>query len=90
VADVRGLRFSGTLAWLLWLFVHILFLIGFRNRVAVVLQWAFSYVTFRRGARLITDTAEEWRAIAALRTPAPRQSPERARPPGSGPDGPLL
>jgi NADH:ubiquinone reductase (H+-translocating) len=71
VADVHGLHFSGLLAWILWLFVHILFLVGFRNRVAVILQWAWSYLTFRRGARLITDTAEQWQAIAAERGEAP-------------------
>ena len=71
VADVRGLHFTGLVAWLLWLFVHLLFLVGFRNRVAVLLQWAWSYLTFRRGARLITDTAEQWRFIADRRAPAP-------------------
>ncbi len=71
VADVRGLRFSGLTAWLLWLFVHIFFLIGFRNRVAVVLQWGWSYLTWRRGARLITDTAELWRFIADQRQAPP-------------------
>ncbi len=71
VADIRGLHVSGLPAWLLWLFVHIYFLIGFRNRVAVLLQWAWSYVTFRRGARLITDTAEQWRFIADQRATAP-------------------
>jgi NADH dehydrogenase len=71
VADIRGLRFSGFTAWLLWLFVHIFFLIGFRNRVAVILQWAWSYLTWRRGARLITDTAEQWRFIADRRAAAP-------------------
>jgi NADH:ubiquinone reductase (H+-translocating) len=54
VADIWKLHFSGFLAWLVWIFVHIFFLIGFRNRVLVLLQWAWSYVTYRRGARLIT------------------------------------
>jgi NADH dehydrogenase len=49
-----GLEISGFPAWLGWLAIHIFFLIGFRNRVLVILQWAYSYVTFRRGARLIT------------------------------------
>jgi NADH dehydrogenase len=49
-----GLQVSGFPAWLGWLAIHIFFLIGFRNRVLVLLQWAYSYVTFRRGARLIT------------------------------------
>ena len=49
-----GLEISGFPAWLGWLAIHIFFLIGFRNRVLVILQWAYSYLTFRRGARLIT------------------------------------
>jgi NADH:ubiquinone reductase (H+-translocating) len=84
VADLRGLRFSGLVAWLLWLLVHVFFLIGFRNRVAVLLQWAWSYVTFRRGARLITDTAEQWRLIADSRLPAPPDAAPGLRAPGSG------
>jgi NADH:ubiquinone reductase (H+-translocating) len=55
VADIWKLRFGGFLAWLIWIFVHIFFLIGFRNRVLVLLQWAWSYITYRRGARLITE-----------------------------------
>lgn len=54
VADFGKLQFSGLPAWLLWLFVHIFFLIGFRNRVAVLLNWAWDYFAFRRAARLIT------------------------------------
>jgi NADH dehydrogenase len=49
-----GLRLWGLPAWIAWLAIHIFFLIGFRNRVLVIFQWAYSYVTFRRGARLIT------------------------------------
>jgi NADH dehydrogenase len=49
-----GVKLSGFPAWLAWLAIHIFFLIGFRNRVLVIFQWAYSYVTFRRGARLIT------------------------------------
>jgi NADH:ubiquinone reductase (H+-translocating) len=48
------LRIAGFLAWVAWLFIHIFFLIGFRNRLLVMFGWAYSYVTFRRGARLIT------------------------------------
>jgi NADH:ubiquinone reductase (H+-translocating) len=55
VADVRGLRFSGMLAWLAWLFVHLMFLVGFRNRLAVLLQWAYAYFAYKRGARIITN-----------------------------------
>ncbi len=54
VADLGRLRFSGYPAWLLWLFIHILYLVEFENRVLVFVQWAFSYFTRRRGARLIT------------------------------------
>jgi NADH dehydrogenase len=58
VADIRGLRLTGFVAWLAWAVVHILNLIGFRNRVLVGLQWLWSYLTFQRGARLITGAAE--------------------------------
>ncbi|MGA8806809.1 MAG: NAD(P)/FAD-dependent oxidoreductase [Thermoanaerobaculia bacterium] len=58
VADFGRLRLSGFIAWGAWLAVHIFFLIGFRNRVLVILQWAWAYVTFQRGARLITGKVE--------------------------------
>src|SRR5256886_34397 len=54
VADLHLLHLSGLPAWLAWLFVHILFLVGFRNRVVVLFQWAWAYFTFNKGARLIT------------------------------------
>jgi NADH:ubiquinone reductase (H+-translocating) len=54
VAEFGKIHISGFLAWLAWLFVHIFFLIGFRNRVIVLIQWAWSYFTYERGARLIT------------------------------------
>lgn len=54
IMDLRGLRLSGFIAWSLWLWIHIFFLIGFRNRLLVMLQWAWAYITFDRGARLIT------------------------------------
>jgi NADH dehydrogenase len=47
---------TGRIAWLLWLGIHIAFLIGFRNRLIVLLSWAYSYMTHRRGARLITGS----------------------------------
>jgi NADH dehydrogenase len=59
IADFGWLRVSGYPGWLLWLFVHILFLIGFRNRLSVMLQWAASYLTYQRSVRLITrDTRD--------------------------------
>jgi NADH dehydrogenase len=55
IAALPGrIRLSGFLAWLAWLFVHILFLIGFRNRLLVIIEWAWQYMTFKRGSRLIT------------------------------------
>jgi len=54
VADVFGVRASGFLAWLFWLFLHIFWLIGFRNRVVVMTEWAWAYVTHQRRVRLIT------------------------------------
>lgn len=54
VADLRLLHLSGLPAWVAWLFVHTLFLVGFRNRVVVLVQWAWAYLTFNKGARLIT------------------------------------
>jgi NADH dehydrogenase len=54
IAQFGKLHISGFIAWLSWLFVHIFFLIGFRNRVLVFIQWAWSYFTYERGARLIT------------------------------------
>ncbi|MGI9648322.1 MAG: NAD(P)/FAD-dependent oxidoreductase, partial [Acidimicrobiia bacterium] len=55
VADFGRLQFSGFVAWLMWLAVHIFFLIGFQNRVLVIIQWAGNYVTRNRSARLIVD-----------------------------------
>lgn len=54
VADLNFVHFSGFPAWLAWLFIHVLYLVGFRNRIAVLLQWGWAYVTFNKGARLIT------------------------------------
>ena len=59
VADIKGMRFSGPIAWLLWLGIHIFYLIGFENRLLVVTRWAFAFVTRERGARLITGRAPE-------------------------------
>jgi NADH dehydrogenase len=54
VADLNFIHLSGKPAWLVWLFVHIIFLVGFRSRIAVLMQWAWAYITFNKGARLIT------------------------------------
>jgi len=56
VVDVKGIQLSGTLAWLIWLTVHIFYLVGVQNRLLVLTRWAFSFVTSGRGARLITGS----------------------------------
>jgi NADH:ubiquinone reductase (H+-translocating) len=85
VADLGRFHFHGRTAWVLWLFVHVLYLIGFRNRVAVLLQWFWSYLTFSRGARLITYVSaapeEPSPSVRALAADAPaRPPPDPARP----------
>jgi NADH dehydrogenase len=54
VAQIGRLQFSGWPAWAAWLLVHLIFLIGFRNRAAVMLQWVYSYFTYKLGSRIIT------------------------------------
>jgi NADH dehydrogenase len=92
VGTIFGAELSGLPAWLAWLGIHITYLIGFRNRVAVLLDWAWSYATFRRGARLITETAEQQRLEHALRQPLPPELPARPRrpegKPAPAPEGP--
>jgi NADH:quinone reductase (non-electrogenic) len=58
VADISGLQISGFIAWLIWVFIHILYLIGFRNRIIVMIQWAWAYLMYQRGVRLITGNSE--------------------------------
>ena len=59
VVDLHGLRFSGVLAWWFWLFAHVFFLIGFRNRLAVLLEWTWAYWTYQRGARIIVRAGRD-------------------------------
>ena len=59
ITEIGRWKFAGFFAWLVWLIVHIYYLTGFRNRLFVVLSWAWSYLTYRRGARLIVE--KEWR-----------------------------
>jgi len=54
VAEIKGFKFAGFPAWLAWVVVHVLFMVGLRNRLLVIAQWVFSYLTYNRGARLIT------------------------------------
>ena len=75
VAEFGKIHISGFIAWLAWLFVHILFLIGFRNRLLVFIQWAWSYVTYERGARLITGSTYLPGWTADQRPPAATAGP---------------
>jgi NADH dehydrogenase len=65
VADIGRFKFGGVLAWLIWVFVHIAFLVGFRSRVMVLFEWGYAYITFRRGARLITGGGTAARQLDA-------------------------
>lgn len=55
VADIKGFKFGGIFAWLLWSLIHIFFLIGFRNRLRVFIEWVWHYITFKRGVRIISE-----------------------------------
>jgi NADH dehydrogenase len=59
VADIKGLRLSGLVAWITWLVVHLWYLVGFQNRLLVIIRWSFSFATHGRGARLITESGAE-------------------------------
>src|SRR5262245_59684854 len=69
VAWIGKLKFSGLLAWLAWLLVHLLFLIGFRNKLAVLLQWIYSYFAYKRGARIITGMPKEEGSLSKSKHP---------------------
>jgi NADH:quinone reductase (non-electrogenic) len=93
VGQIGRFHVTGLVAWLAWLFVHIFFLIGFRNRFAVILQWAWSYATWGRGARLIVDTAEQWQLAAAdgarhVHAPGDGGQPRPPVPPSTSPAAP--
>ncbi len=65
VAQVGGLEFSGFIAWFAWLTIHLLFLLGFRNKAAVLLQWTYSYFTYKLGSRIVTGIREAQREETA-------------------------
>lgn len=69
IAWARGLRMRGFVAWLAWLFIHVFYLIGFRNRFVVLFNWFWSYLSYKRGARLITSTGWTPSQSAPVRTP---------------------
>jgi NADH dehydrogenase len=66
VADIKGIHLSGFLAWVTWLMVHLFYLIGFANRLLVVIRWAFGFLARRRGARLITGEPQPGSVLDAV------------------------
>src|SRR5206468_6963934 len=77
VAVVNGVRLTGRLAWWAWLVVHLVMLIGFRNRLVVLVDWAWNYFTYDRGLRAIVG-AEDEAGGAGARAPGPARPPEHA------------
>ena len=63
-ANIFGFQVSGLLAWLVWLFIHLMYIVEFQSRVVVFVQWGFEYLTFSRGARLITGVDAEDAVLA--------------------------
>lgn len=82
IADVAGMQFKGFVAWLMWLFLHVFFLIGFRNRFAVVFEWFWAYLTRERSARLITGDSDELKGaihpIEGRMSNSPKKATEHA------------
>jgi NADH dehydrogenase len=67
IAEIKTLKVSGFMAWLMWLTVHVYYLIGFKNRFMVIIQWAWSYFTYQRGARLIVN--KDWHSYHVEKPP---------------------
>ncbi len=88
IVEIGRLKIAGWFAWVTWLFVHVYYLTGFKNRLFVVLQWAWSYLTFRRGARLIVE--KEWRLDSLQIDPSeePSANQSGALKPAEVADGP--
>ena len=79
VVHTGRVAIHGFIAWLMWWVVHILFLIGFRNRLVVIFQWAWSWLTFQRGARLITGTVPPLPPVRERRADGSVALPEAAK-----------
>ena len=79
VADFGRIKLSGFIAWMAWLLIHILVLIGFKNRFTVLVQWAWSYVSYDRGARLITGVPRDFGAVNASTSSPIDPGPAAAR-----------
>ena len=79
VAQIGEIKLDGFIAWLLWSLAHIYFLIGFRNRIVVAMSWAWSYVTFQRGTRLITGLLGSRMEDMPMPVPMDPLQPNQAR-----------
>ena len=80
IADLGGYQFKGFIAWLMWLFLHVMFLIGFRNRFAVMFEWFWAYLTRERSARLITGDADDLKnALHFLEAGRPRKAERKEK-----------
>jgi NADH dehydrogenase len=79
IAQVAGLKFRGFIAWTMWLFLHVFFLIGFRNRLAVMFDWFWAYLTRERSARLITGDADDLRDAIHFLRGEPVEKPEKVK-----------
>jgi NADH dehydrogenase len=77
VAEVAGLKFHGLIAWLAWLFVHLILLVGFNNRILVFMSWGISYISFSKGSRIISGNPPS-RVVAPVGSRA-GDSPEDRR-----------
>jgi NADH dehydrogenase len=75
IADLGKIRFSGRPAWLFWLTLHIMYLVGFRNRLSVLVQWAYAYFTYQRGVRLITNLERHGELTPGPATECSRKTP---------------
>jgi NADH:ubiquinone reductase (H+-translocating) len=83
IADFGRFKLSGFLAWLAWLFIHIFFLIGFKNRFFVIFEWAMAYLAYQRGARLITGKLPAAEVVSLRAPPRAREECAPAPPPPS-------
>ncbi|HET8667687.1 MAG TPA: NAD(P)/FAD-dependent oxidoreductase [Terriglobales bacterium] len=90
VGEIGKWKVSGWFAWVAWLFVHILYLVGFRNRLIVLIQWAWSYITYDRGARLITGDTERTLEAKDEEPPGALIFPSYDSGPGAHDSGPGL
>ena len=76
VANIFGIHVSGVMAWLIWLFIHLMYIVEFQSRVQVFIQWGFEYLTFSRGARIITGpTAPQFKSQPQPKIPKPNPNP---------------